>query len=109
MLDESKVDKYLARIVRKAGGVSLKFVSPGKAGVPDRIVVLPGGLVWFVELKAPRKKPRALQRAVMRKMRGLGCHVSTIDNTKTARAFVELQERRLRHAIHSASIPAESD
>ena len=38
MLDESKVDKYLARIVDREGGQSLKFVSPGMAGVPDRIV-----------------------------------------------------------------------
>ena len=39
MLDESKVDKYLARIVDREGGQSLKFVSPGMAGVPDRIVM----------------------------------------------------------------------
>ena len=44
MLDESKVDKYLARIVDREGGQSLKFVSPGMAGVPDRIVILPGGV-----------------------------------------------------------------
>lgn len=50
MLDESKVDKYLARIVDREGGQSLKFVSPGMAGVPDRIVALVN-VFWTQNLK----------------------------------------------------------
>ena len=99
MLDESKVDKCLSRIVSQEGGHSLKFVSPGFAGVPDRIVILPGGVIWFVELKAPHKKPRPLQRFVMRKLRKLGCQVATIDNKKTVKAFVSLRVRRRDHEI----------
>ena len=77
----------------------MKFVSPGMAGVPDRIVILPGGVLWFVELKAPHKKPRALQRFVMRRLRKLGCQVVTIDNKKTVKAFVGLRVRRRDHAV----------
>lgn len=107
MLDESKVDKYLARIVSREGGQSLKFVSPGMAGVPDRIVILPGGVLWFVELKAPHKKPRALQRFVMRRLRKLGCQVVIIDNKKTVKAFVGLRVRRRDHAVCPTQVSTE--
>ena len=43
------------------GGRAVKFMSPGFDGMPDRLVLLPGGKCGFVEVKAPGKKPRALQ------------------------------------------------
>ena len=49
---ESELEARLVRGVKAAGGVAYKFVSPGSVGVPDRLVVLPGGKVVFVELKA---------------------------------------------------------
>ena len=107
MLDENKVDKYLSRIVSREGGLSLKFVSPGMAGVPDRMVILPGGIIWFVELKAPHKKPRALQRVVMRRLRRLGCQVVTIDDKRTAKAFVGLWVRRRDHAVCPTQVSTE--
>ena len=58
---ESKIENKLEIEVKKRGGMALKFVSPGLAGVPDRIVLMPKGKVAFVELKAPGKKMRVLQ------------------------------------------------
>ena len=58
---EKSVEQKLVRAVRVAGGIAPKFVSPGFDGMPDRIVILPGGKIGFVEVKAPGKKPRPLQ------------------------------------------------
>lgn len=49
---ESLIEKHLVAEVKKAGGVAFKFVSPGRRSVPDRIVLLPGGRLVFVECKA---------------------------------------------------------
>ena len=51
---EKEVEQYLRRKVGNAGGRCLKFVSPGALGVPDRIVLLPGGRILFAELKRPK-------------------------------------------------------
>ena len=58
---EKDLEKYLVKQVKKLYGLCFKFVSPGNAGVPDRIVIKDGKLI-FIELKAPEKGVRALQR-----------------------------------------------
>ena len=57
---EKQVEQALRKAIRDRGGLALKFVSPGLAGVPDRIVLMPNRRVAFVELKAPGKHPRPL-------------------------------------------------
>ena len=79
---ESKIEKELVSMVRKHGGRCLKWVSPGNAGVPDRIVMMPHGKLHFVELKAPGKKPRPLQLARHRLLRSLGFRVYVIDSVE---------------------------
>ena len=49
--EEGYVEQWLGIKVRQLGCLYYKFVSPGNAGVPDRLLVLPDGRVWFVELK----------------------------------------------------------
>lgn len=56
---ESDIERRLVQGVKKLGGRAYKFVSPGNVGVPDRLVVLPGGVVLFVEVKAPDEIGRA--------------------------------------------------
>ena len=51
---EKDIEKKLVNMVKHRGGLCLKWVCPGWAGVPDRIVLLPGGKVIFVELKRPK-------------------------------------------------------
>lgn len=76
---ESSIESRLRQEAKKRGGLALKFVSPGINGVPDRIVLLPGGRMAFIELKAPGKKPRALQEKRMKQLRRLGFSVYVLD------------------------------
>ena len=77
---ETAVEKHLTVEVKKRGGMSVKFVSPGLDGVPDRLVLLPGGKLAFVELKAPGKKMRPLQIKRKRQLEQMGFPVYCIDS-----------------------------
>lgn len=79
---EKFVEQKLVQAVKAMGGIAPKFTSPGMAGMPDRLVLLPGGRMAFAELKAPGKKPRALQMARHRLLQRLGFKVYVIDGTK---------------------------
>lgn len=79
---EKQIENKLTRSVKKAGGIALKFVSPGFAGMPDRLVLLPDGVCAFVELKAPGKHTRPLQKARHRMLQKLGFKVYVIDSTE---------------------------
>jgi hypothetical protein len=59
---ESTIERYLTQRVKQEGGVAYKFTSPSARGVADRIVCLPGGQTWFVELKAPGGRMSLLQK-----------------------------------------------
>lgn len=66
---ENRVERRLIDGVKTLGGITFKFISPGCAGVPDRVVILPGGAVHFVELKAQGGRASALQQRVLAKLR----------------------------------------
>lgn len=85
---EKSVEQRLVKAVRAAGGLALKFVSPGMAGVPDRLILLPGGRIAFCEVKAPGEKPRALQVHRMEQMRALGCRVYLVDSEEKIGAMI---------------------
>ncbi len=59
---ESTIEKHLVAKVKAIGGVAYKFTSPAHRGVADRIVCLPNGQTWFVELKAPGGRLSELQK-----------------------------------------------
>lgn len=76
---EKQIEQALTLMVKARGGIAPKFVSPSFAGMPDRLVLLPGGVFAFAELKAPGMKPRALQLARHRLLKDLGFKVYVID------------------------------
>ena len=77
-----------------AGGLAIKWVAPGLSGVPDRVVLLPGGQVFFAEIKAPGKRLTALQQQIIGMMRDLGAHVYVVDSMEAVDAlFTLLRER----------------
>ena len=77
---ERDIEKRLVDAVRKRCGLCPKWVSPGLDGVPDRIILMPGGHVAFAELKAPGKKPRLLQLTRKAQLERLGFRVFIIDS-----------------------------
>ena len=76
---ESFIEEKLTKAVRQNGGICWKFTSPGTAGVPDRIILMPKGQIAFVEVKAPGEKPRPLQLSRHRLLRRLGFKVYVLD------------------------------
>ena len=79
---EKAIELQLARAVKNIGGMCPKFVSPGTDGMPDRLVLLPGCRIGFVEVKAPGKEPRPLQVMRHRQLRTLGFPVFVLDDPK---------------------------
>ena len=88
MAGERKVEEYIIGYVKSLGGLCYKFVSPGRNGVPDRIVILPPGRIYFVELKAAGQKPRPSQLAVHREMARMGVNVWVLDSRAAVDDFI---------------------
>ena len=76
---EKVIEQKLVKEVKKRGGICPKFVSPGFAGMPDRIIILPHGKIAFAEIKAPGEKPCPLQLSRHKLLRRLGAKVYVID------------------------------
>ncbi len=77
---EKELEHMLIKAVRDSGGLAMKLVSPGLAGVPDRLLLFMGGRMAFCEVKAPGEKPRPLQVYRMEQLRKLGFKVFVIDD-----------------------------
>ena len=86
---EKVIEQKLVKTVQKMGGLCPKFVSPGLDGMPDRLVLLPSGRLIFVEVKAPGKKPRPLQRLRHDQLRSLGFMVCTLDDPSRIPGILE--------------------
>lgn len=80
-MKEKTIEQTLARAAKARGGWALKLTCPGTAGVPDRLVLMPGGHVGFVELKAPGRRMRPLQLRRRAQLEALGFHVWCVDGT----------------------------
>ena len=77
---EKTLEQKFRAAVKTAGGLAVKFTSPGFDGVPDRLALLPGERMAFVEVKAPGEKPRPLQLSRHRLLRRLGFKVYVLDD-----------------------------
>lgn len=89
-VNERDLERKLYKALKSAGCLPLKFESPGYTGVPDRIVLIPGGRIAFVEMKAPGKRERPRQVIVQRIFRSMGFTVfSSVDSTEKINAVVE--------------------
>ena len=86
---EKIVEQKLVKAAKAMGGIAPKFTSPGFDGMPDRLILLPGGKMGFAELKAPGKKPRALQEARHNLLRRLGFKVYVIDRLEQIESVLD--------------------
>lgn len=88
-MNEKLIERNLREGVKALGGLALKFSSPYHRGVPDRIVLMPGGRMYFVELKTTGKKPTLLQQKAIGELRELGFDARVIDNQESLNLFLE--------------------
>jgi hypothetical protein len=97
IMRESRIEDHLEAEAGRLGGWAPKWVSPGNAGVPDRIVMLPGkpcptcgraGSVGFLETKAPGDRPRPLQLRQLERLAGLGLPAGWASSRKGVESFV---------------------
>lgn len=86
---EAEIEKRLRNGIRQIGGRCYKFVSPGNDGVPDRIVVLPGGQIVFIELKAETGRLSPLQRIQITRLRDLNADVRVLKGLSAVNQFLE--------------------
>jgi hypothetical protein len=75
---EKDIERYLVRRAIEHGGKAYKWVSPGHVGVADRIVMLPGGVVWLVELKTATGRLSPLQKIFAADMARMGINYIVI-------------------------------
>lgn len=91
---ERDIERYFREQCRKHGFLCLKFVSPARNGVPDRVVVTQAKTV-FVELKKPGGSLRKIQRVMHSKLRRYGAAVHLIDDHQSVdRLIIELSDGR---------------
>lgn len=87
---EKTLEARLVREIEARGGMALKYTSQFHRGIPDRICLIPPGILTFVELKSTGQKPTKLQEHAMEKLTSLGFDCFVIDTT-------EKLEEYLRH------------
>jgi hypothetical protein len=88
-MSESKIESWLNDQVKKLGGKSYKFVSPGNPGVPDRIYLFPNGRIYFVELKKVYGKLSGVQKWQRDQFRGMGCDFRVVYGMDQAKDFIK--------------------
>lgn len=86
---EKDLEARLVQGVKALGGRAYKFTSPGNAGVPDRLVVLPGGIVVFAELKADGGKLSPMQSRQIGQLRQLGADVTVVRGLVGVELFLD--------------------
>ena len=86
---EKEIEKKMMEGVRRLGGKAYKFVSPGNNGVPDRMVVFPGGKIIFVELKTAVGRLSKLQKMQIRMLTHYGCDVRVLYGMDGVQAFLD--------------------
>lgn len=94
-MNEKLIEKKLREAVKKLGGKALKFSSPYETGYPDRLILMPGGKTYWVELKTTGKKPTEKQLLKQNELRSLGFVSEVIDSIETLNNFlIRLENER---------------
>ena len=90
---EKHIEAYLVRRVKELGGVAYKFTSPANRGVADRVVCLPDGSTWFIEVKAPTGRLSPLQRHFRDEMTKLQQRYACLWSMKNVNDWIEERRR----------------
>ena len=85
---EKTLEARLVREIEARGGMALKYTSQFHRGIPDRICLIPPGILTFVELKSTGQKPTKLQEHAMEKLTSLGFDCLVIDTTEKLEEYL---------------------
>lgn len=97
---EKELERKLRMEIKAVGGLCLKWESPGYVGVPDRMILLPGGRILFVEMKAPGKRERPRQQVVQQLLRNMGFEVySSVDSLSKVQRIVDRCREVIRDEV----------
>ncbi len=89
-MKESTLEKYLVKEISKLNGLCLKWVAPGTRGVPDRIIIMPEGKTYFVEMKQEKGKLHPLQKYVHRQFENRDHKVYVLWNKEQVNTFIRM-------------------
>lgn len=106
---ERDVERWLRLQIEKLGGRALKFTSPGNDGVPDRIIFLPGGKVYLIELKAVGGRLSPIQVWQQENLRRLGVDVRTITGCAEVEAFIRELKGGETSEVHTSRLSEPRD
>lgn len=88
-MDEKRIERRLVEGVQKAGGLCLKFVSPGRVGVPDRVIISPAGRVVFAEVKTETGKLSRMQEFMINELKKRNADVRVLYGLKDVESFLQ--------------------
>ena len=94
-LSEKVLEKRLRKEIESRGGKALKLLSQLHRGLPDRLILLPGGWTLFAEIKTTGKKPTELQRHCHEQLRQMDFPVFVVDSEITLKAVLEVVDELL--------------
>lgn len=94
MAEESKLEKRIANYCKENNWLYYKFVSPAKNGVPDRIMIK-SGIIIFIELKSPGKPLRKLQEVRFKELQTAGAQAYKIDNYENFLDLIKQYEEKI--------------
>lgn len=87
-MNEKLIERKIREEVKRLGGQAIKFASPFFTGMPDRLVLMPGGRVWFVEVKSTGKAATIRQLVVIEMLKQLGFKALVIDGKEQFEKFI---------------------
>ncbi len=85
---EKDIETKIVLFAKSLGAIVYKFTSPSKRSVPDRVFVLPGGRVFWMELKRRGQKPTPSQAVEIEKLRKQGATVYVVDDVVDGKVIV---------------------
>ena len=96
LVSEKAIEAYLVKRVKELGGKCLKYANPSETGYPDRLVILPYRLAFWVELKSYAKKPRPIQTKRINELRKLGQTVHVVSSREAVDYILSEAEQTMK-------------
>jgi hypothetical protein len=101
---EKDIERILVKEIKSLGGICLKYFNPNSTGWPDRLVILPGGDIFFVELKRPGGKISSKQEVRLKTLQELGVNVAVIWSIDDVKEFIRCIKEKTYTSIRGMGL-----